>query len=127
MASRPGKFRTNREFQQVLRHGRSYANDLAVLYVVGGTAGEPARFGVSVPRRFGNAVARNRVRRLFWAAHRLMEPVEAGRWLVLIPRAKARGRRYREVWEALAQLRARAGLGGPARPPGAGPEGGPGR
>jgi ribonuclease P protein component len=120
MGGRKGKFRSNREFQQVMRRGRSYANDLAVLYVLGQPEAEPSRFGVSVPRRFGKAVARNRVRRLFWEAHRRLGDACAGRWLVVIPRSKARGKRYAEVYAALLDLRGRAGVRSAAAPGDAG-------
>jgi ribonuclease P protein component len=115
MSLRQGKLRSNEEFREVLKRGRSFANDLAVLYVLRAPAGEAAaaKFGVSVPRRFGGAVDRNRVRRLFWEAHRRLEGDSAaqGRRLVIIPRHRARGSSYWDVLAALEDLRRRAGLG----------------
>jgi|GEM_PF-2235373 len=113
MSLRLGKLRSNEEFREVLKRGRSFANDLAVLYVLRDeTLPEGARFGVSVPRRFGGAVQRNRVRRLFWEAYRQLGLSSAapGRRLVLIPRHKSRGSTYWQVLASLEDLRGRAGL-----------------
>lgn len=53
------------EFQRVYRQGRSKANRHLVLYSFarGDAAGDDSRFGVSVGRKVGNAVVRNRVKR----------------------------------------------------------------
>jgi ribonuclease P protein component len=103
------RLRANDEYRDVIKRGRSVANDLAVLYVLEKQG--VRRLGVSVPRRFGTAVARNRVRRLFWEAYRFCGPgLQDGFDLVLIPRRGARGKRYREVLCALRELCTRAGV-----------------
>lgn len=53
------------EFQRVYRQGRSKANRHLVLYSFarGDGASEDSRFGISVGRKIGNAVTRNRVKR----------------------------------------------------------------
>jgi ribonuclease P protein component len=73
------------EFDRVYRHGRSAANRYLVLYAFprerapadGETGDDGARLGVSVGRRVGGAVARNRVKRLlreaFWSVSGKLE------------------------------------------------------
>jgi ribonuclease P protein component len=64
------------EFQRVYRQGRSKANRYLVLYSFtrSEAAQESPRFGVSVGRKVGNAVTRNRVKRAIREALDLLEP-----------------------------------------------------
>jgi ribonuclease P protein component len=69
-ARRPKRGRLSRsaEFERVYRQGRSVGNRFLVLYSFPrSSAGEPAdgaRLGVSVSRKVGGAVERNKVKRL---------------------------------------------------------------
>jgi ribonuclease P protein component len=63
-----GRLSRSAEFERVYRQGRSVANRFLVLYSFPrSSAGEPAdgaRLGVSVSRKVGGAVDRNRIKRL---------------------------------------------------------------
>jgi len=84
------------EFDRVYREGRSHANRYLVVYsfpraMSGDIAELPARLGVSVGRKVGGAVQRNRVKRslreAFWT---VAGDLPAGRDVVLVARPAAR-------------------------------------
>jgi ribonuclease P protein component len=59
-----GRLTRSAEFERVYRQGRSTANRYLVLYVFPNPAVEEPRVGLSVSRRVGGAVQRNRVKRV---------------------------------------------------------------
>jgi ribonuclease P protein component len=67
MTGRPagrGRLSRSSEFERVYRHGRSTANRHLVLYAFPNPATRGPRLGLSVSRKVGGAVQRNRVKRL---------------------------------------------------------------
>lgn len=61
--SRADRLLRSREFQHVTRQGRRAASSAYVVLVASDGAGERPRLGVTVGRKVGNAVVRNRVKR----------------------------------------------------------------
>jgi ribonuclease P protein component len=70
---RAGRVRLSRsaDFDRVFRHGRSHAGRELVLYVFPRGESEPPRLGLSVSRKVGGAVQRNKVKRLLREAFSL--------------------------------------------------------
>ncbi|SMG40963.1 ribonuclease P protein component [Paenibacillus aquistagni] len=58
------RLKDRRDFSRVYRHGRSWANHQLVLYVFSRPEVEQFRVGISASKKIGNAVVRNRMRRL---------------------------------------------------------------
>jgi ribonuclease P protein component len=97
----------------VFRHGRSHASRELVLYVFPREQEGPPRLGLSVSRKVGGAVQRNRVKRLLREAFALESAeLPAGTDAVVVARHEARSLAEREGLEgirtALAELIARA-------------------
>ena len=97
------------------RQGRSVANRHLVLYTFPTGETEPARLGLSVSRKVGGAVDRNRVKRLLREAFAQHEAgVACGQDLVIVARPEVRDLAEREGLEgvaaALGELLAKAGL-----------------
>ena len=61
MLPRERRLRANQDFQRVYASGRSWAHPLAALHVLQQPSGQ--RLGISVSKKVGSAVRRNRVRR----------------------------------------------------------------
>ena len=119
---RPGSRRKRRrlsrsgEFDRVYREGRSHASRYLVLYSFPRTGGEDGpRLGISVGRKVGGAVDRNKVKRLlresFWDAS---AGLPEGHDFVIVARPDAGGlaseRGAAGISEALRELLTEAGM-----------------
>ncbi len=94
----------NRDFQNVYRKGKSYANRYLVMYVLNNKT-ERNRVGISVSKKVGNSVIRHHLTRLIRESYRLHEDMfNSGLDIVVIARSAARNISYRETESALLHL-----------------------
>lgn len=104
------KIRKNAEFRAVYRRGKSFSNNLLVLYVYRNNKGIN-RAGISVSKKVGKSVIRSRVKRLISESYRLSKAnFKKSYDFVFIARNSSKDRSYEEIDKALKNLFKKAGL-----------------
>lgn len=104
------RIRKNIEFRAVYRRGKSFSNHLLVLYIYKNRK-NINRIGVSVSKKVGKSVVRNRIKRLIKECYRLnSSTLNTGYDLVFIARSAANDKGYNEIDDAVKNLFKRAGL-----------------
>ena len=94
----------NRDFQNVYKYGKSYANRYLVMYVLKNET-EQKRIGISVSKKVGNSVVRHHLTRLIRESYRLHEDMFLnGRDIVVIARVTAKQAGYHDIESALLHL-----------------------
>ena len=101
-----------RDFKTIFAGGRTYVHRLFILKVLNRRDEYPSRFGFVTSANVGNAVLRNRARRLLREAVRLLgDRVRlTGVDVVLIARPPAREATFSEVSQAVQEQFKKAGL-----------------
>lgn len=114
-SSNRGRLSRSAEFERVYRHGRSTGNRYLVLYAFANPSAQGPRLGLSVSRKVGGAVERNRVKRLLREAFARLEPeLDPAQDVVVVARPSALELAEREglagLETSLIELVAEAGL-----------------
>lgn len=106
------KFRLTKtiDFQRVRQHGKSYAHPLVVLVALPNETGQ-VHIGVTAGRSVGNAVKRNRAKRILRAALRLLIPSIRPGWdIVVIARRPLIEAEFTSTQAVITGLLSRSGL-----------------
>lgn len=104
------RIKKNAEFRAVYRRGKSFSNNLLVLYIYRNKKGIN-RLGISVSKKVGKSVIRNRIKRLIKENFRLnIEDIKVGYDLVFIARNLSNGKSYIEIENSMKNLIKKAGL-----------------
>ena len=118
------RLRKRREYLRVQGQGRRVGGKHFQFFVMrrveGATPNLPvaaaARFGITVTRKVGNAVARNRIKRIVReGCRRVPHLFAAGTDVVILARPSAVGARMTDVTSELGELARRLGSGGASR------------
>ena len=78
---------SNTDFRRAYMRGKVYTNPALVTYVIKNRAGI-CRIGITTSKKIGNAVQRNRARRVIREAYRSLTPPEGGFDIVFVARTK---------------------------------------
>ena len=105
------RIKKNEEFSKVFNEGKSVANRQFVLYELKKEGQTHFRIGLSVSKRIGNAVVRNRIKRLIreWFQQHT-EKLLQDRDYVIIARKPTAEMDYTEVEKSLLHVAKRAGV-----------------
>nr|WP_254635206.1 ribonuclease P protein component [Paenibacillus chitinolyticus] len=99
------------DFQKVYRYGKSAANHQFVLYYMPRRENEHFRLGISASKKIGNAVIRNRLRRVLKEIIRLNEERFPGGYdYIVIVRKPAVEMDFHEMEKSIYHVFKRAGL-----------------
>ena len=94
----------NKDFQNVYRRGKSFANKYLVMYVMENHM-DRNRLGISVSKKVGNSIVRHRLTRLIRESYRLQEDrFRCGLDIVVIARIGAKGKSYKDIDGAMLHL-----------------------
>ena len=100
----------NREFLRAYKRGKGYVDSLVVMYVIKNRYGF-TRFGITSSKKVGNAVRRNRARRVIRQSVRNIGfDMTQGYDIILVARAKTAYVKQQQVEAQLRILAKQAGL-----------------
>jgi ribonuclease P protein component len=96
------------QYTEIYNKGSSYVDYYLVLKLMPNQL-KISRYGISVSKRIGNAVVRNRVKRLLREILRVT-PLNPGWDIILIARSPASGADYHRMQQSVNILLSRAGI-----------------
>ena len=103
------RIKNSKEFGFVFNKGKSVANRQFVLYVLHKQEQSHFRFGLSVSKKIGNAVTRNRVKRLIREVfHQLQDELIQTNDYVIIARKPAAEMNFEEIKKSLIHVMKKA-------------------
>jgi ribonuclease P protein component len=105
------RLRHTRDFKRVRAEGRPYYSPLLTVRILTKQDESPPRLGIVVGRHVGNAVARNRIKRLAREVFRLNKHrLQRGCDIVVTPKPAAAGKTLRDLEEILLHAMRGAGI-----------------
>lgn len=82
------KIKENRDFRRAYAKGKSLVSPYAVVYILKNRSGD-TRLGITTGKKIGNAVSRNRAKRVITAAFRSLVPrIASGYDFVIVARPR---------------------------------------
>jgi ribonuclease P protein component len=108
--TKPAALNENRDFRRLYSRGKSLVNPALVTYVMKNRAGF-CRVGITTSKKIGNAVERNRARRVIREAYRQLQPKIKGNYdLVFVARVRTIRMKSTDIQAVMTEQLARLGL-----------------
>lgn len=105
------RIKKNDEFQAVFQKGKSNANRQFVVYQLDKEEQPNFRIGLSVSKKIGNAVVRNRIKRMVrQAITELKDEIDSGKDFVIIARKPCADMTYEQLKGSLIHAFKRSGI-----------------
>ena len=100
----------NKDFKRIYNKGKFLANSYLVLYYLNNKEGIN-KLGITVNKRIGKAVVRNKVRRLIKECYRLREyKIKNGYTIIFVSRIKTAEANFKQIGKAMDDLLKKANL-----------------
>jgi ribonuclease P protein component len=104
------RIKKNSQFRFIYSRGKSYSNDKLVLYIFRNRK-NINRIGLSVSKKVGNSVVRNRIKRLIREAYRINKTMyKNGYDFIFIARAGVKNAKFIDVEKSVIYLMKKGGL-----------------
>lgn len=111
MMNKAFRIKKNKEFQQIFKEGKSFANRQLVIYYIKKEDQDNFRIGLSVGKKIGNAVTRNRIKRyLRQSFQELEEKILPTLNIIIIARQPTKDMNYFDIKKSLIHLLSREHL-----------------
>ncbi len=102
--------KTNSDFRRAYARGKSYTNPALVMYVRKNRAGS-CRMGITASKKIGNAVQRNRARRVIREAFRQVDlPLKGNYDVVFVARTKTVYKKSTDIYNIMLPMLIEAGV-----------------
>ena len=99
----------NNDFRRIYARGKSYVTPLVVVYVLKNRT-KNVRVGITTSKKIGNAVERNRCKRVIRAAYRSLLPEINGNYdFVFVARSKTKFKKSTEIQGIMSAMLQKAG------------------
>ncbi len=102
-----GRLKKSWQFRKIYREGDKYFSNLFILYVLPNDTQE-TRVGLTVTKKVGISVQRNRIKRVIREVLRSLKEIAPGNDLVVIARRSAVNLKYSQAYDSLVYLLRRA-------------------
>lgn len=104
------KFKENRDFRRMYRVGNSFVTPILVVYVMKNRTGN-VRYGITTGKKIGNAVRRNRSRRIIKAAFDMVSGnIRPGYDFIFVSRTKTSYMKSTDIADCMNKQLKRAGV-----------------